>query len=147
MNKPDLIAEALYDDMQKYITVGDVYNLTPKIGYGHITKDEIEHPAICFGEDNPAVSNIIMTQGNTGNAYYNLVVYGYARWDGIHDTSDIRKLSLDFIRFLYNDYTYKNDVSIGELIINTPGKDDPVASFILPIGVHFDFNLANINLQ
>lgn len=121
------------------------YKTDPLIKYGRFMWNEVQTnpPALCYCDTGITMLEIL---GDMGSGYIDILLYGYADYDGISDTSAIRDLALDTMYFLYNDYTYTDKTEIvSEIEIIPGGESRPVSVFTLDIRVRFDYTHSNIN--
>lgn len=145
MNTFDTIKQALLDDIRKYIRQGETYNTEPRVVYGIYENNSPEYPIIYFCED-PGESIVLDgNMNNTGIAYINIKVWGFVKITKSNEISGLGELTMDFIRFITTDFTYKSRTRIGNISILPPSEGQTTAGFGMDVQVSFDYTESTIN--
>lgn len=144
------ILKQLKDDMLIYITP----SVTSQGGRKYLTDlRDVKRGVYGYDECNqlPTVCYTLLRDelidefGGQSNRRLNIYMYGYMNtktyktdddaYDGIHD------LVNDIEEFLYNDFTYKTDTEIGEIVVNEAGLNFPVSWFEITITILYSYTI------
>jgi len=137
----ETILDTLKSDLKDYVKVSRGYNTTPTtILKGSFGPDEVSKSFPVIGFD--ITSEEFESQmGDTGFAYVYLDIYGYTYTDGVDRIDAIRKLAHDVLYFIYNDFTYTDEVSLLEPMEYGGFK---TLMFRLPIRIRYEWTTTNI---
>lgn len=137
----DTILDSLEEDMKKYIKISSDYRTTPTVVFrGAFGPNEVQSfPAIGFDITGEDLS--IIYQNDEGLAYVELDLYGYAYSDGVDRISDVRNLAHDVLYFIYNDFTYTDNVEIVDKLEYYGHK---TLVFRLPIRISYEYDYTTI---
>ena len=134
----DTILAAFKDEAEEYMTAGartkyeiGVYEVLRGI---HTFDDSPNKPCITIWGYKDEMDEEHFSGHYNRNLF--IKVYGYTEGDGYtHD--DIHKLARDTEYFLENDFSYKDWVIMGDIIIYEGGISDPIGIFELDVMVKY----------
>jgi hypothetical protein len=70
-----------------------------------------------------------------------IYIYGYVDADGVN-VDNIHNVLDDVLYFLQNDFTYKDDVYVGDAVVYEGGVSDPNGIFELEIQIKYERNIS-----
>ena len=136
-NRDDILT-AFKDDALEYMTAGartkyeiGVYEVLRGI---HTFDDASNKPCLVIWGYKDEIDEEVFSGSYIRNLF--IKVYGYVDGDGYtHD--DVHKLARDTEYFLENDFSYKDSVYMGDIIIYEGGVTDPIGIFELDVMVKY----------
>jgi hypothetical protein len=143
MSVRNTILETLKDEIGEYITTGnDNYEIgVAEVFRGYQLYDDCTNkPAVCVitVEDEKSEEAF----GGHYDRLLHLDLMGYTTSDGYtHD--DIHSLVRDLEYFLENDFTYKDDIYVGNIIIFEGGVTFPRGEMRMEVTIHYHTTTSN----
>lgn len=150
MSDRNTVLKQLKDDLKEYITSsrtssgGRRYKTSPvEIKRGiHGSNDFTYKPVLCFTCYKDEVENEF---GTYGTRWLYIYLYGYDDVSRYRDDDDaydaIHDLAQDVEEFLYNDFTYSEDVMVGDFICYEAGTNLPVTFFEVELRIKYDYSI------
>lgn len=140
ISERDDILNALVDDAREYMTAGaaskyqiGLYEVLRGI---HDWEDCPNKPCLSLFAYRDEKTPDDETFGGRYMRTLFIMINGYTETDGYtHDS--IHKLARDTEYFLENDFTYKDQVFLGEMVIYEGGISDPVGIFRLDVAIKY----------
>ena len=100
--------------------------------------DLAEFPAVCFSLGEPADELNEDIEGTEQSRYLHIYLYGYVATDGLGNHDDLHQLLYDIEYFLYNDFTYKDGVYLGDIgISERPVGENNISMFDMRFKIHY----------
>jgi len=101
----------------------------------HLFEDFPTKPAISFWCWQDIVGQHL--QGTPQERVMHIRLFGYANTDGLRDVGAIHNLADDLEYFFYNEWTYRDQTLIDEIIIYEGGTLDPASVFEMKLRVQY----------
>jgi hypothetical protein len=142
MSQRKVILETLKSELKEKIISSNNYNSDlAEVRWGVSVFEEFtSKPAISFWCFNDTSAGQF---ADRDDRELNIYIYGFADTDGY--TSDaIHDLLDDVLYFLQNDFSFKEDVYVGNVVVYEGGVSDPALVFELTIKIKYDRIIAVI---
>jgi len=142
MSQRKTILSTLKEELAQKITSANNYNSdVAEVRWGVCVFEElVSKPAIAFWCHNDST---VGQFADRDDRELNIYVYGFADTDG-YNTDAIHDLLDDVLYFLNNDFTYKEDVYIGDVVVYEGGVSDPALVFELQIKIKYERFIAQL---
>lgn len=136
MSQRTTILKALKDELKDKIASTNNYNSDlAEVRWGVCVFEElVSKPAIAFWCHNDTTAGQF---ADRDDRELNIYLYGFCDTDG-YSTDAIHNLLDDVLYFLQNDFSYKEDVYVGNAVVYEGGVQDPALVFELEFRIKYE---------